>query len=116
MSQTMSPADYLARFAGKRPSKYRNVRTVIDGIPFASKREATRYEVLKLLKRAGEVKWFIRQPSFDLPGGVKYRADFLVLWDDGHVTVEDAKGMRTDVYQLKKRQMLAVHGIEIVEV
>jgi len=86
-----------------------------DGILFASKREMDRYLVLKDLREAGAVRWFIRQPSFDLPGGVRYRADFLVVWSSGDVTVEDAKGMRTEIYKLKKRQVEALYGIEIRE-
>ena len=82
--------------------KYRNDPTLVDGLRFASKLEARRYGELRDLQAAGVVAWFIRQPSFDLPGGVRYRADFLVVWSD-HVTVEDCKGMETPVFKLKRR-------------
>lgn len=50
---------------------------------------------------------------------VYYVADF-EYWEKAgdrwkHV-VEDAKGIRTDVYKLKKKLMLWRHGIEIKEV
>lgn len=35
-----------------KPSKYRNQPTEINGIRFASKKEARRYQDLKLLERA----------------------------------------------------------------
>ena len=50
---------------------------------------------------------------------MKYRADFVVLRNDGRYDVVDAKSDATrkdKVYRLKKRQMKEVLGIEIVEV
>ena len=45
----------------------------------------------------------------------RYIADF-VYSDEGFTVVEDAKGMRTDVYKIKKKLMLQVHGIRVQEV
>lgn len=97
-------------------SKYRNIPTVIDGLRFASKAEARRYQELCLLQRAvavytaNSVRWFIRQPSFDLPGGIRYIADFLVIWDDGRITVEDVKGVETQVFKIKKKLFEEKYG------
>lgn len=88
----------------------------VDGIVFDSKAEARRYGELKMMQRAGKVEWFIRQPTFDLPGGVKYRADFLVVCDSGRVTVEDVKGAKTAVYSIKKKQVEALYPIKIQEI
>lgn len=99
----------------KKRHKYNAKATLVDGIRFDSKAEARRFEELKRLRQAGEVLWFIRQPSFDLPGGVRYRADFLVVWPEG-VTVEDVKGVKTDAYKIKKRQVEALYGVQIEEV
>jgi hypothetical protein len=46
----------------------------------------------------------------------KYIADFVYRDRDGNRVVEDCKGFRTPVYKLKKKLMLHVHGIRIVEV
>lgn len=46
----------------------------------------------------------------------EYVADFVYKDGHGRTVVEDAKGYRTDVYKLKKKLMLYVHGIEIMEV
>ena len=97
-------------------NKYRNIPTVVDGLRFASKAEARRYQELCLLQRAvavytaNSVRWFIRQPSFDLPGGVRYIADFLVIWDDGRITVEDVKGVETQVFKIKKKLFEEKYG------
>jgi len=102
-------------------SKYHNIRTEVDGVKFASKKEAKRYGELKMLQKAGEVKWFICQPRFDLPGGIKYYADFLVVWAAKReaillfgeaVTVEDVKGMKTRVYTMKKKLVEATYPIK----
>ncbi len=81
-----------------KPSKYRNIKTVIDGIEFDSKREAAYYGVLKMRKLAGEITKIETQ--------VKFSIDIEVI---------DVKGVKTTVYQLKKKLMKAVWGIDIIE-
>jgi len=89
--------------------KYRSKVTLVDGLRFASKLEADRYEELKLLHKVGVVAWFIRKPRFDLGGGVVYEADFLVVYRKGEsvdgVTVEDTKGFETPLFKVKKKLM-----------
>jgi hypothetical protein len=114
-------------------SRFRNVRTVVDGISFASKAEATRYEQLKVLLSKKKIRDLELQPKYNLDvNGVRvttYRADFrYVDVTTGKVVVEDVKGARmkkgTDIvksvttreYQQKKKLMLAVHGIHVQEV
>lgn len=101
-------------------SKYRNRKTVVDGITFDSKREAERYKELRLLERGGLITDLRLQVPFELipkqPGerAVKYVADF-VYTENGRMVVEDVKGYRTDVYRLKRRMMQAKYGITIQE-
>lgn len=117
----------------KRSGKYNARKTTVDGIVFASKREAQRYGELKLLEKAGEIDSLTLQPDFPLyvwcergaavgshvvrvKVGV-YRADFR-YWERGVVNgevIEDVKGMKTPVYQLKKRMVEAIYGITIKE-
>ncbi len=99
----------------KKRSKYRNVWVVVDGIKFPSRREANRYCELKLLRDDGAVKNFTRQVPFYLPGGIKYLLDFMVWWADGHIGYEDTKGMRTQVYINKKKQVEELYPIKIEE-
>lgn len=89
-------------------NKYRNIKTVVDGITFASRKEANRYAELKLLERQKEISDLVLQPSFPLYAGIKYIADFCYIdkKNSEKLTVEDVKGMRTDVYKLKIKLFL----------
>lgn len=101
-------------------SKYGNIAVEIDGIRFASKREGNRYAELKLLAKAGEIRGLTLQPKFECwINGFKvltYFADFEYWDNNGKRFVEDAKGIRTPVYKLKKKIIEAQHLIEITEV
>jgi uncharacterized protein DUF1064 len=102
----------------RQESKWHNVRTAVDEIFFDSNREAKRYVELNLESLAGEICDLELQKRFSLDvNGVHicdYVADF-VYKRDGIQVVEDAKGKPTDVYVIKRKLMLAVHGIKIVE-
>lgn len=103
----------------KKPPKYRNTRTEVDGLKFDSKHEAQVYQGLMLRKEAGEIRAVVRQPKFDLPGGITYYADFAVVYPDNRVEFWDAKSEITKknrVYINKKKQVAQIWGIEIVEV
>lgn len=103
-------------------AKYNNIKTTIDGIAFDSKAEAARWQELCLLERAGEIKELERQVEYELipkqkgERAVKYIADFRYIDHDGKTVVEDTKGVKTPVYILKRKLMLWVHGIRVVEV
>jgi hypothetical protein len=96
--------------------KFKARRTNVDGIKFSSKKEAKRYNTLKLLRKSGEILFFLRQVPFHLPGGVKYICDFLIFWVNGEVTIEDVKGFKTESYKAKKKMVEALYPIEISEV
>lgn len=111
--------EQLADFKKQRTSvappvrKYRNTPTETDGKRFDSKLEARRYDALMLLWKAGQVSFFVRQVPFELPGRRRYRADFLIVWTDSRVTVEDCKGVDTEMSKLKRAQVEAIYGITI---
>ena len=100
-------------------NKYGSQRVEIDGKKFDSRHEAQIYQELMLRVRAGELKTVVRQVPFDLPGGIRYFADFVTISPDNKITVYDAKSeitRKNRVYINKKKQMKALWGIEIVEV
>lgn len=101
-------------------NKYGARKVVVDGLKFDSRHEADYYFGTLLPRyRAGELRILVRQAPFDLPGGVRYVADFLTVDTEGRVEVIDAKSDATrkiPAYRIKKRQMLAVWDVEIVEV
>lgn len=101
--------------------KYNNVPTVVDGRRFDSKKEAARYGELKLLQAAGHIADLACQPPFALVvNGVKvgkYIADFVYRdCATGERVYEDVKGVRTAVYKLKAKLVLALYGVAIREV
>jgi len=100
---------------GKPRHKFHAKPTENDGIKFDSKKEARYYQKLKFLQSQGEVLFFLRQVPFDLPGKTKYRCDFAVFYSDGHVDFVDVKGMKTNEYILKKKQVEALYPVEIIE-
>lgn len=117
--------------------KYHARKTSVDGVQFDSDAESRRYSELAILERAGEITdlelqpVFILQPTLKIkkvvvaPDGRKrtktrtvrpitYRADF--RYTDaatGEVVVEDVKGVQTEVFRIKAKMMLSVHGIEV---
>lgn len=101
-------------------NKYGNRKVEVDGITFASAKEARRYGELKLLERAGEISSLRTQPRFPIViNGVKvctYVADFAYFEGEPTCVVEDVKGFKTDVYKIKRKLMKACHDIDVVEV
>lgn len=104
-----------------RRGKYNAVKTLVDGIKFDSRKEAARYQELKILKRAGEIRdlelqpRFLLQDKFKLDGvthrKIEYVADFK-YWDNKEKKwiIEDVKGVRTQVYLIKKKLFLKRYG------
>lgn len=94
--------------------------TAPDGQKFDSQKEYRRWCELRLLERAGRISELRRQVRFELipkqegESACCYIADFVYLLD-GIRVVEDSKGCRTEVYKIKKKLMLFVHGIRILE-
>lgn len=93
---------------------------------YDSRKEHHRANELKLMQRAGlisnlreQVKYVLIPTQRDTGGKLlekecSYYADF--VYDRNGVTVvEDTKGVRTQEYIIKRKLMLHVHGISIVE-
>ena len=108
-------------------NKYRNQKVKVNGEKFDSKKEAERWAQLRLLEKVGEITDLKRQVSFELIPSQKiggkvveracyYIADFVYLDSKGHIVIEDAKGVRTKEYIIKRKLMLWVHGVHIHEV
>ena len=96
----------LVRMA--RISKYNNVRTVVDGITFDSKKEAQRYSELRLMEIGNHITNLECQPKLPLMVNGKqvgnYIGDFKSM-ESGQMIIEDvkSKATMTPVYRLKKK-------------
>ena len=97
-------------------NKYNNKKTIVDGIKFDSEMESHYYIYLKYLKEIGEVVDFILQPTYLLQEGfnlngkrirpITYKADFKVIYKDGHEEVIDVKGKLTEEFKIKRKMLL----------
>lgn len=124
--------------------KYRNKKMMCDGIMFDSKHEAQRYVYLSMMQRDGYISNLRCQVKYELipaqyeetdavysKGARKgqrkqgkmiekscvYIADFVYKDEEtGRTVVEDAKGVKTKDYIIKRKLMLWLHGIRIAEV
>jgi hypothetical protein len=92
------------------------------GIKFDSKWEAERYGQLHAMEKAGAIKDLQRQVRYNIQVNdqkiCQYVADFVYqdMGLDGESPkeiVEDAKGVETPEFKIKKKLMKAVFGIEI---
>lgn len=96
--------------------KYSNVKVA----GFDSRREYRRAQELELLQKLGEISNLEYQVAYEIIPQVgkqrptRYIADFRYV-EGGKTVIEDAKGMKTAVYRLKKKLMLFMHGIAIKE-
>lgn len=104
----------------RKKSKYGNNKKEVDGIVFHSEKEANYYKnTLKPLLKAGEIGLLEFQVPFELNEdgkfSYKYFADFTYYDKTGERKVIDVKGFRTREYKKKRRLMLKVHGITIIE-
>jgi hypothetical protein len=106
-------------------SKYGAIKAEVDGITFASRKEARRYGELKLLERGGQIRDLRLQPRYPLTVNDQlvctYVADFAYSTASGgagigKTIVEDAKGFKTPEYKLKAKLFRAVFGFPITEV
>lgn len=100
-----------------RQHKYGAIPTVIDGIRFASKAEARRYQELTLLERNFLIKNLELQPSYQLIVNdqkiCRYIADFRYTTPDGIEHIEDVKGIETPMFKLKRKLMKACLNLDI---
>ena len=114
----------FTQFLGKSS---RNKYNAKKSSGYDSRKEHRRANELRLMQRAGLISNLREQVSYELiptqrgaDGKVleracDYIADFVYTDKDGKTVVEDTKGVKTKEYIIKRKLMLHVHGIRIVE-
>ena len=106
-----SPNKYHAQKSGgydsrKEHRRANELRMLLRAGLVSTLREQVRYELIPAQRSAdGKV---IERPCY-------YVADFVYTDQNGNTVVEDTKGVRTDVYRIKRKLMLYVHDIRITE-
>lgn len=106
-------------------NKYKNQKTQYKGISFDSKKECEYFIYLESLEAQGEISELQRQVRFELQPAFKhngktirsinYVADFTFKDKNGNLHIVDTKGIKTEVYKLKKK-MMQFKGYDIEEV
>jgi hypothetical protein len=107
-----------------RRNKYNAVKTIIGEHRFDSRKEVECWQYLRARERAGEIEKLERQVKYELWGAhptmgqvqkvCTYVADFRYFDKTKNETVvADAKGVKTALFNLKSKLMLACHGIEV---
>lgn len=102
----------------KRNQKYNNKKVTRGGELFDSKKEARMYLILQKMQEAGTIKDLVLKPVYVLIPGFevvkkgkvrKIRPCTFIpdyqFWDieQNKLRIVDCKGMRTEVYKLKKK-------------
>lgn len=132
------------RALGKKKNKHNAVRAIVDGEEFHSKKEANRWCTLRIAEMKGLISNLRRQVPYELvpaqyeevytgevykrgpkkgqrkkkrvcvEQSVVYYADF--VYDvNGETIVEDVKGQKLPDYIIKRKLMLYIHRIKVVE-
>lgn len=99
-------------------SKYRNIKTEIDGLKFDSKREANRWLELSMLQKSGKIRDLKRQVPFELRVNNikigKLILDFTYNENDA-IIYEDVKSKptMTPIFRWKAKHFKAQYKQEI---
>lgn len=88
-------------------TKYGAKKTMLNGVHFDSRAEATRWSLLLLDQAAGKITHLERQVPFKLYGRggteiCKLVVDY-VYFENGKRVCEDSKGVRTKDFRLKQK-------------
>lgn len=96
-------------------SKYHNKRVEKEGEVFQSQFECDYYfNTLLPLKRTGRIKEMWRQVSFPIGAGIRYVADFLILWGTyERLEIIDTKGYSTREFKNKMKMWNAKYNVPI---
>lgn len=102
----------------KKKNKFNARKVLVDDIKFDSQGEAFRYKQLLEKQEKGEISELKRQVKYSIDINdmhiCNYIADFEYLdhATGGYIT-EDYKGMDTPNSRLKRKLVLAIHGVDV---
>jgi len=100
-------------------NKFHAKITEADGIKFGSKKEAAQFRELQARQANGEIKFFLLQVPFLLPGvaengkRTRHYLDFMAIRSDGQIEYIEVKGRDLPMGKLKRRQCEEIYGIHI---
>jgi len=119
------------RFSGKKTltqclkeeygkqNKFHAKITEAAGIKFGSKKEAAQFRELQARQHAGEIRFFLLQVPFLLPGvaengkRTRHYLDFMAIRTDGQIEYIEVKGRDLPMGKLKRRMVEELYNIKI---
>lgn len=120
----ISPKQYrkeLRAIISKKRNKYGAIKTEVDGIKFDSKMEAEYYQILKASPETIHIDCHV---PVTLPGGIRYKVDFIV-WEKYDLNPDygdikpraiEIKGKVTQDFRTKRKLFDAFHPLRPLEV
>lgn len=104
-------------------NKYGNVHTEYAGRMYHSAKEAEYARMLDALRKAKKKSERVIRVEPQVPFKIRvagkaictYYLDFRVTYADGRIEHIDVKGVKTDVYRLKKKLVEALYPFKIIE-
>lgn len=90
-----------------------------EGIKFHSKKEARQFRELQARQHNGEIKFFLMQVPFLLPGiadngkRTRHYLDFMAIRNDGQIEYIEVKGRDLALGKLKRRMVEELYNIKI---
>lgn len=125
LRQSILSAKVYNLTAENKKTKYKANKCVYNGIRFDSQKERDRYIQLLSMEKEDIIENlqlqvpFVLQDAFEIKGRkirpIKYIADFTYV-QDGEEVIEDVKGKRTQVYDIKKKMFMYRYKKYIKEV
>lgn len=113
----MTTAQFKALHVGKRRPKFNAKRCDMDGIRFDSLAEREFYAILKAAKGVLHVDV---HPTLTLPGGIRYKVDFVAYLRDAEgrqgVIAYEVKGAVTQDFRRMRKLFDAVHPLAPLKV
>ena len=127
-NELIEQAKYAKREKPK-PSKYRNIKIKKQGYTFDSILEYERFLILKDWAQKRKITELTLQPKYKIYEGcntlengklttvrpIHYIADFRYKNKNGETVVEDAKGVETEFFIMKKKMFISQlesHGVD----
>lgn len=100
-------------------NKFKSVITEAEGIKFHSKKEARVFRELQARQHMKDIKFFLMQVPFLLPGvaengkRTRHYLDFMAIRTDGQIEYIEVKGRDLALGKLKRRMVEELYNIKI---
>ncbi len=100
-------------FLRKSQSKHKNIKKEFNGKKYASIKEADYARTLFYKKLNKEIRFYLEQIPFRLPGNTRHYVDFMIVNNDDSIEFHEVKGRDLPMGKMKRQGVEEIYGIEI---